>query len=265
VAVEEGEIGGLPCVWRREAGPCAGTLHLHGVPGDADDLAPFLSAHGGLAPDLPGFGRSAKRAAFGGTPAALAVWLEAFTAWHALPEPVDVVAHGLGAAVAVRWGLASPGRIRRLVLLQPGPPPPGVPWPRLLRLWRLPGLGELTMGFTNEKRFRRGLARAAGDATVPDAMATRLWERFDQGSQRAALRLARAADPLDPETCTSIAEDALVVCGAADPYLGAETAAEWGAPVRQGVVQVDPRGGHWPWLEAPALVDRVTRFLRTGS
>jgi pimeloyl-ACP methyl ester carboxylesterase len=264
VAVEEGESGGLPCVWRRAPGPCAATLHLHGVPGDADDLEPFLLAHGGIAPDLPGFGRSAKRAAFDGSPVALAAWLEAFTARHELREPVDVVAHGLSAAVALAWGRARPGRLRRLVLLQPGPPPPDVPMSRLLRAWRTTGVGELAMGFTGERRFRRALRRAAA-GTVPESMATRLWSRWDQGSQRAALRLARGAGPLDPDEVADVAPDLLVACGAADPYLGAETADAWGPRLRQGDVEVDPLAGHWPWLEAPAVVDRVTRFLRTGS
>src|SRR5215212_5377875 len=98
-----GEVGGLPCLWRRAPGPCANTLHLHGIPGDADDMLPFLAAHGGVAPDLPGFGRSAKRPAFPGTPAALAGWLDAFVPVAGLSEPVDLVAHGLGTGVALAW------------------------------------------------------------------------------------------------------------------------------------------------------------------
>src|SRR4051812_532918 len=36
-------------------------LWLHGVPTSSDDWLPFLEEAGGIAPDLPGFGRSSKR------------------------------------------------------------------------------------------------------------------------------------------------------------------------------------------------------------
>ena len=36
-------------------------LYLHGVPTSADDWLPFLERGGGIAVDLPGFGRSGKR------------------------------------------------------------------------------------------------------------------------------------------------------------------------------------------------------------
>jgi pimeloyl-ACP methyl ester carboxylesterase len=36
-------------------------LYLHGVPTSSDDWVAFLERTGGLAPDLPGFGRSGKR------------------------------------------------------------------------------------------------------------------------------------------------------------------------------------------------------------
>ena len=42
----------------------APTLYLHGVPTHSYDWVPFLERTGGIAPDLPGFGRSAKPADF---------------------------------------------------------------------------------------------------------------------------------------------------------------------------------------------------------
>ena len=36
-------------------------LYLHGVPTSSDDWVAFLERTGGLAPDLPGFGRTGKR------------------------------------------------------------------------------------------------------------------------------------------------------------------------------------------------------------
>ena len=59
-----GELNGQPVFWHSSQGPDAGevpTLFVHGVPTSADDWIPFLERVGGIAPDLPGFGRSTKR------------------------------------------------------------------------------------------------------------------------------------------------------------------------------------------------------------
>src|ERR1700689_1278235 len=61
------QLGELPIFWRsappaggeEEGGP-APVLYLHGVPPNSDDWVDFLERSGGLAPDLPGFGRSGK-------------------------------------------------------------------------------------------------------------------------------------------------------------------------------------------------------------
>ena len=39
-------------------------LYVHGNPTNSDDWLPFLERTGGIAPDLPGFGRSGKPAHF---------------------------------------------------------------------------------------------------------------------------------------------------------------------------------------------------------
>src|SRR5258707_14799733 len=57
-----GEIDGLPVFWR-SAEPPAGTgtpLYVHGGPTSSDESPRFLERSGGIAPDLPGFGRSGK-------------------------------------------------------------------------------------------------------------------------------------------------------------------------------------------------------------
>ena len=81
--VEEnsGEIGGLPVFWR-SAPPAnsavAPTLYLHGVPSSSTDWVAFLRRGGGLAPDLPGFGRSGKPAHLQYTIAEYAGFIERF-------------------------------------------------------------------------------------------------------------------------------------------------------------------------------------------
>ena len=50
-----------PLFWRSADGGEPPVLYLHGVPTSSDDWVAFLQRTGGLAPDLPGFGRSGKR------------------------------------------------------------------------------------------------------------------------------------------------------------------------------------------------------------
>jgi pimeloyl-ACP methyl ester carboxylesterase len=62
IAEHTAEVAGL-AVHIRQAGD-APILYLHGVPTHSWDWIPFLERFGGSAPDLPGFGRSAKPADF---------------------------------------------------------------------------------------------------------------------------------------------------------------------------------------------------------
>ncbi|MDX6660967.1 MAG: hypothetical protein QOJ55_1789, partial [Solirubrobacteraceae bacterium] len=55
------DIDGQPIFWRSAPGDGAPVVYLHGVPTSSDDWVSFLERTGGLAPDLPGFGRSSKR------------------------------------------------------------------------------------------------------------------------------------------------------------------------------------------------------------
>ena len=51
-----------PLFWREAEATGTPTLYVHGVPTSSDDWVEFLALTGGVAPDLPGFGRSGKRA-----------------------------------------------------------------------------------------------------------------------------------------------------------------------------------------------------------
>ena len=52
------DVDGSPAFCRLSSD--APILYLHGIPTSSDDWLPFLARGGGLAPDLPGFGRSGK-------------------------------------------------------------------------------------------------------------------------------------------------------------------------------------------------------------
>lgn len=246
------EVAGLEVAWR-QAGD-APILYLHGVPTASWDWEPFLARTGGVAPDLPGFGRSAKPGDFDYSIAGYDRFLEAFCAAAGL-ERASLVMHDWG-VVGLALAQRLPERIERLVLTACVPLLPGYRWHRVARAWRTPVLGELTMGFATRLGFRRSLPREIAD---------RAYDDFDHGTQRAILKLYRSAPP---EVLTRHGErlgelrcPALVLWPTHDPYIGAEFGERYAAALGGEVELELVEAGHWPWLDRPELVERVAAFL----
>jgi pimeloyl-ACP methyl ester carboxylesterase len=274
VTERQGEVAGLPVIWREAASPRAPgagapVLYLHGHPTDGDDFLPFLARTGGIAPDLPGFGRSGKPSSFDYSIDGYATWLEAFVD-HLELERYSLVAHdwgGVGLALAQR----RPGQVERIVISNCVPLLPGYRWHRWARVWRTRVVGELAMGFTTRFALRFALRQAfASPGRESDAVAERAWSHFDYGTQRAALRLYRSAPPAVLEAAGSrlgeVKAPALVVWGEQDPYISTRFAHDYsealGGPVR---VEVVAGAGHWPWLDRPELVEEIASFLGEGT
>ena len=78
---QRAEVDGLEVFWREVPATDGGSpiLYLHGVPVTPTSGLPFLERTGGVALDLPGFGRSAKPADFHYSIEGYAGFLEAFT------------------------------------------------------------------------------------------------------------------------------------------------------------------------------------------
>lgn len=260
------ELEGMPVRWRRSRGATP-TLYLHGAPSSSAQWEPFLDAHGGVAPDLPGFGQTGKPGYFAYDFAGYAAWLDAFSARTGLTEPFDLVVHGWG-AIGLPWALAVPGRVRRLVLLAPVPLLPGFSWGRLARVWRRRFIGESTMGFGIRPVFDRVLQRAHGGDPLPPAFLDGLWADFDPGTQRAVLRLHRAGDPgALSEAGRGLSQfpgKALVAWGSEDGCLGSIWAGAYGEQLQDARVQIAPGAGHWSWLDRPEIVGIVSGFLSSA-
>lgn len=156
---------------------------------------PFLARTGGIAPDMPGFGRTTKRADLPYDVPFQAARLDAFLAWRGIGR-VRLVAHDWGIAWALAWARLDPGRVDRLVLLDDAP--------RTSRLWRTPVAGELAMGLPPRLVLRRVLPRAA---------AARAREDFDLGTQRATLRVHRSVTEEEVATQGVLSVPALEVPG----------------------------------------------------
>ena len=155
IEVHEDELDGLPVVWRSAPGAEPPVLWLHGVPDSSELWTPFLERIGGVAPDLPGFGRSAKRGDLDYSIAGYADWLERFCELAGL-ERMRLVLHDWG-AVGLAFAQRAPERIDRIVAIDVVPFLPGYRWHPIARVWRTPVAGEIAMG----ARARAGRAPAA--------------------------------------------------------------------------------------------------------
>ena len=268
VSEHRAEIAGVETFWRR-AEPDAGAapaVFVHGVPVSSDIWLPFLESCGGIALDLPGFGRSGKPADFDYSIPGYDRFLGAFLD-HLGLERLSLVVHDWGAGVALPVAQRMPGRLERLVLFSSTPLLPGYRWHRIARLWRTPLVGEITMGFSGRFAMRRGLrASLASPDRMPEEFVDSVMRHFDHGTQRAILKLYRSAPPNTlarwGRDLGEITAPALLLWPTEDPFIparfGAAYAEALGGETRLEVVEA---AGHWSWLDRPELIAAAVRFL----
>jgi pimeloyl-ACP methyl ester carboxylesterase len=262
------ELEGLPVFWREAPGEgsAAPVLYLHGVPTSSDDWLPFLERTGGIAPDLPGFGRSGKPGYLHYTIEEYAGFIESFLD-HLEVERVRMLVHDWG-AVGLAFAQLHPERIERLVVTNAVPFLPGYRWHRTARMWRTPILGELAMGATSRSVLK--LISREGNVTpgpMPDTWLDSVLDHFDQGTQRAILRLYRSS----PSNALAKAGEhlgrldmpSLVMWGMRDPYIPERFAGEYARALPSSELIELPDAGHWWWLDRPDAIQRVADFLTT--
>jgi pimeloyl-ACP methyl ester carboxylesterase len=260
------EVGGIEVFWREAPSTDGGppVVYVHGVPTNSDDWVPFLEKTGGLALDLPGFGRSAKPNDFPYNIEGYVGYLDGWLAECGV-DRYRLVVHDWG-GLALALAQRAPERVDRLVLMNCAPLMPGYRWHRIARAWRTPLLGELLMGLTFRSNMRRSLGRAVPGGEVPDDFFDSIWSHFDHGTQRAILRLYRSGAPdvlaANGERLGELTAPALIAWGEGDPYIDTSFAERYGellgGPTR---VEIIPDGRHWSWVNRPQTVDLVADFL----
>lgn len=254
--------------WREAPGPTeTPVLYVHGVPTASWDWTAHLERIGGIAPDLPGFGRSAKPDGFAYSIDGYVSWLQAFVESVQL-QRFTLVVHDWGGALGLALAQRMGERIAALVVHTCVPLLPGYRWHWVARIWRRRVLGELFMALSTKSGFR--LMSSESNATpgpLPGWFIDRVWADFDRGTRRAILRLYRSApEPLLARAGQGLGEvrcPALVLWPTDDPYVGVEFgeryAAALGGPTQLEIIE---RAGHWMWLDRPDVVDRAAAFLR---
>lgn len=158
--LQAGALDGLTVHYLKEGrGPAV--VLVHGLGGFAASWRLTTEALAGratiLAPDLPGFGRSAKpRTRYGLDffAAALGGFLEGLGV-----RRVTLVGHSLGAAVALAYALAYPGRVDRIALLSGLVPGFAYELPPVYRILAVVGVGEALALCGCPAIYRAALAR----------------------------------------------------------------------------------------------------------
>lgn len=263
------DVAGAPVLYR-SAGPAPASgqtppLYLHSAPTSSQDWVELLSRTGGFAPDLLGFGRSSKSASLDYTLSGLANFIGLYLDYLGV-ERVVIVGHGWGAGAGLVFAQREPARVRRLVLIDALPLLEGFAWHGLGRVLRMPGIGELAMGSTTKGVLRRVLrAGFANPQTLSADWVESVWAHFDQGTQRAILRLHRSAAVSQLEQAGAklgdLAMPTLVVWGECDPWLAPSFADRYGQRLRGARVWRMADAGHWPWLEQAEAADGIAEFV----
>ncbi len=279
-AVEE--LAGLDVHVRRTPGPEGATpaVYVHGLGGSASnwtDLAGLLSARApGIAPDLPGFGRSAPPP---GGRYSLDASAEVVTALLEQTGPVHLVGNSMGGAVAILVAARRPELVRTLTLISPAVPDLRPDLRRIadprLPLTYLPVVGPVVrrqLQATSPHERARALVRlcfAEPDRVPPH----RLQQAVDEARERSeqawsAQALGRSFSALVSSWVTLPARSlwsaagrveapTLVVWGTQDRLVDVNRAPRLLARLRRGRLLVLNRVGHVAQMEAPVPVARA--------
>lgn len=262
------DLDGIEVFYRRRRGEDAPAVFVHGVPDHSEQWLPFLERMRGpaIAFDLPGFGRSDRPSVerFDGSVDAHAALVAQLLERLGVRE-YSLVVHdfgGLGLITAQRH----PERLRRLVIVNALTLLPGYRWHRLARIWRTPRLGELSNRLWRRPLLALALRESRGDwSAPPPEFVDMIWEHIDAGTFEAILRLYRSA----PESrLAELGADlgrldapALVVWSLKDRYLPARFGRAYAEALPNAELVELPRCGHWPWLEDPAVIERIVTFI----
>ena len=241
------------------------TLFLHGNPDSSEMWGEVISRMQPplrfLAPDLPGYGRSAFIPNFDTSLTNMARWVDELVTNIGIREPLNLVAHDFGAQFGLAWAICHAKRVRRIAIFNTNFFS-DYKWHPLAQIVRTPILGELGLAMFSEAQYTRQLRNDA--PLVPAAYIPHIVERYTPSARKMALRLYRGTDSKkflgweDELRQITAHIPTLVVWGDRDPYAPAAWAERFGA---QQVVHL-PENSHWPMLEAPQVVaQRLDEFL----
>jgi pimeloyl-ACP methyl ester carboxylesterase len=259
----------------RETGAGAPVVALHGsaaTSGQWRFLAGCLEGRFRvLAPDLPGYGRSEPLE--DGAPDLARVAARLVPLIDNCGEPVHLVGHSFGGAVALKIAIAMPERVRSLTLIEPAAfhlLRDGTAGDRRLHA-EIGGVAHDLRGFVEEGDPWNGMARFVDFWNGPGA-----WSRSSD-----ALRLTLAANvgqvdddfaAIEAETDTlgdvaRVACPTLCVMGMESPAVSMRVTERIAGAIRGARLEMVPDAGHMAPLTDPHVVDPMIRahLLAVGT
>ena len=259
------ELDDQPVFLRRAGRDPVPTIFLHGIGTSSFDWIGPLARGGGIAVDLPGFGRSGKRGDLDYSLAGHVRFLDRLLDELEL-DRVKLCLHDWGAAVGLAWAAESPARVQRLVVANGIPLLGGFGWRGPARLVRMPLAGPIAVGFATKRVLRRVSRRTtAGRGPLPASLVADAAECFDLGTERATLKLLRSADPdvlaRAGAKLGAISAPALVLWGQDDPWIPARFGSGYAAALGDATLEPVEQAGHWPWIDRPEVGERMVEFL----
>jgi pimeloyl-ACP methyl ester carboxylesterase len=172
------------------------TLFLHGVPDSADVWSGIISRlksrYRCLAPDLPGFGRSEAQENFDCSLVNMARFVDSLVTAIGIAGPINLVVHDFGGPFGLAWAVTHPEKVQHLAIMNT-PFFSDYRWHFWAKVWRTPGLGELSWQLMKRWVLTVEMKRGSRKLTVKQIHDT--FALITPAMQRMILRLYRTTDP----------------------------------------------------------------------
>jgi len=243
-------------------------LLLHGNPDSSDVWSGIIThlkeQYRCLAPDLPGFGRSATPPDFECSLDAMAAYIDDLVTAIGIDEPVILAVHDFGGPYGLAWAIKHRSKVMRIVIFNTLFFA-DYEWHFWARVWRRPIIGELSMKVMNRRLFEREMKKGAVNLSpnrIREAYALVTPQTKDM-----ILRLYRATDPAKFNGWESQLLEltarvpTCVLWGDRDPYIQKKYAERFGA----ASVRHFPYLGHWPPAEAPTEISEILLPFLAGE
>jgi pimeloyl-ACP methyl ester carboxylesterase len=248
-------------IYFSDSGEGVPTIFLHGIPDSStvwnEVIAAVPPGYRCIAPDLPGFGRSAVPPAFAVTLDDMANFVDAFLTAIGISQPIHLVVHDIGGPYGLAWAVRNPDRVKSIAIMNTVFQSE-YRWHRYGRICRTPVLGELLQALTSRSALARAMHRNSGERKPDRAHIDTTFNAFTSSVRRMVLQLYRGLDPEifahwdNQLRALSARVPSLVMWGDRDSYIGSTYAERFGA---KRVVHLTTCG-HWPMVEAPNVVSR---------
>ncbi|MGO9008407.1 MAG: alpha/beta fold hydrolase [Beijerinckiaceae bacterium] len=220
--------------------------------------------------DLPGHGLTGATVEDDYSIAGMAGFLAAFTHALGLTQPFMLAGNSMGGQVALRFALAHPDLVSKLVLVDSGGAvAPGVdgPVPLAFRIARTPVLKEFVRFVTPRSLFESGLRSAFYDQSlVTPAMIDQYWELNRRTGTRATTA-SRFGLPFDGEPAKHLGDlkmPVLILWGREDRLIPVHSAEVFKAALPQAQLIIYEDCGHVP-MEEQADQSAADLLAFTGS